>query len=165
MHVGSNPNCEYIMAGAVLQMVNNKRDIGVLVNQDDIKPSLLCAEASRRASTVPGKITRSILCLDRTTFVRLYSQFVRCHLEFAVPAWSPWTGRDIKILEEVQRKGGNLITGLNGRTYEEKLDEFGLLSLKDRRTKLDLIQTYKIIKGIYRVDHDISARLELMLPG
>jgi len=63
MHVGSNPNCEYIMAGAVLKMVNNKRDIGVLVNQDDIKPSLLCAEASRRASTVPGKITRSILCL------------------------------------------------------------------------------------------------------
>ncbi len=97
--------------------------------------------------------------------MRLYTQFVRCHLEFAVPAWSPWTGRDIKILEEVQRKGGNLITSLNGRTYEEKLDEFGLLSLKDRRTKLDLIQTYKIIKGIYRVDHDISARLELMLPG
>ena len=62
MHVGSNPNCEYIMAGAVLQMVNNKRDIGVLVNQDDIKPSLQCAEASRRASTVPGQITRTILC-------------------------------------------------------------------------------------------------------
>ena len=96
MHVGSNPNCEYIMAGVVLQMVNNKRDIGVLVNQDDIKPSLQCAEASRRASTVPGQITRTILCLDRTTFVRLYTQFVRCHLEFAVPAWSPWTGRDIK---------------------------------------------------------------------
>ena len=54
-------------------MVNNKRDIGVLVNQDDIKPSLQCAEASRRASTVPGQITRTILCLDRTTFVRLYT--------------------------------------------------------------------------------------------
>ena len=46
----------------------------------------------------------------------------------------------------MQRKGGILITGLNGRTYEEKLDEFGLLSLKDRRTQLDLIQTYKFIK-------------------
>ena len=47
-----------------------------------------------------------------------------------------------------------MIAGLNGRTYEEKLDDLGLLSLKDRRTKLDLIQTYKILKGINRVDHD-----------
>ena len=49
----------------------------------------------------------------------------------------------------------NMIIGLNDRTYEEKLDVLGLLSLKDRRTKLDLIQTYKIMKGIDRVDHDI----------
>ena len=54
----------------------------------------------------------------------------------------------------MQRRAVNLITGLNGRTYEEKLDELGLLSLKDRRTKLDLIQTYKILKGIDRVDHN-----------
>ena len=86
--------------------------------------------------------------------MRLYTQFVRCHLEFVVPAWSPWTGQDIEIPEKVQRRAVNLITGLSGRTYEEKLNELGLLSLKDRRTKLDLIQTYKIMKGIDRVDHE-----------
>ena len=46
------------------------------------------------------------------------------------------------------------LVGLNDKTYEEKLDVLGLLSLKDRRTKLDLTQTYKIMKGIDRVDHD-----------
>ena len=65
-----------------------------------------------------------------------------------------WTAQDIEILEKVQRRAVNLITGLNCRTYEEKLDELGLLSMKDRRTKLDLIQTYKILKGIDRVDHN-----------
>jgi len=46
----------------------------------------------------------------------------------------------------------NMITGLNDKTYEEKLDVLGLFPLKDKRTKLDLIQTYKIMKGIDRVD-------------
>ena len=109
MHVGmKNPNCEYIIAGTVLQTVSKERDIGVVVNQD-LKPSLQCAESSRRASTVLGQITRTFLYRDRFTFLRLYTQFVRCHLEFAVPAWSPWTGQDIKILEKVQRRAVNLI--------------------------------------------------------
>ena len=85
----------------------------------DLKPSPQCAEASRRASTVLGQITRTFFYRDRTTFLRLYTQFVRCHLEFAVPAWSPWTGQDIKILEKVLRRAVNLITG---RTNEEKLN-------------------------------------------
>ena len=65
MHIGrKNPNCEYIMAGTVLQTVRKERDIRVVVNQD-LKPSLQCAEASRRASTVLGQITRTFLYRDR----------------------------------------------------------------------------------------------------
>ena len=68
MHVGmKNPNCEYI---TVLQTVSKERDIGVVVNQD-LKPSLQCEEASRRASTVLGQITRTFLYRDRSTFLRL----------------------------------------------------------------------------------------------
>ena len=32
--------------------------------------------------------------------------------------------------------------------------QLGLLSLKDKRTKLDLIQTYKILKGIDTIDQN-----------
>ena len=44
--------------------------------------------------------------------------------------------------------------GLVGRTYEEKLTELGLNTLKDGRIQIDLIQTFKILKGIDRVDPD-----------
>ena len=44
--------------------------------------------------------------------------------------------------------------GLVGRTYEEKLTELGLNTLKDRRIQIDLVQTFKILKGIDRVDPD-----------
>ena len=85
--------------------------------------------------------------------MQLYKQFVRCHLEFAVPAWSPWQTGDIDVLERIQKTAINLITNLQGRTYKDKLSELGLRSLRDRRIRLDLIQTFKIVHGFDRVDH------------
>ena len=76
----------------------------------------------------------------------------------AIPAWSPWTATDIEILEKVQRRAVNLISGLKGVSYKEKLEELGILSLEKRRKRFDLIQTYKILSGIYQVDSSIWFR-------
>jgi len=46
----------------------------------------------------------------------------------------------------------NFITSLKGVTYEDKLEELGILSLVDRRSRADLIQVFKILKGIDDVD-------------
>ena len=43
------------------------------------------------------------------------------------------------ILEQVQIKAVNLITGLKGKTYLEKLNELGLLTLDQRSKRFDLI--------------------------
>ncbi len=50
----------------------------------------------------------------------------------------------------------NLITGLKGKTYLEKLHELGLLTLDQRRKRFDLIQTFKIIRGYYKVEADTN---------
>jgi len=135
MHLGKkNKDYEYYMKGSVLSSVNQERDIGVLV-ESSLKPSLQCAEASRKASVVLGQITRAFLYRDRFIFLKLYVQFVRCHLEFASPVWSPWHIGDIEILEKVQRRAVNFITGLKGVTYEDKLKELGILSLVNRRSR------------------------------
>jgi len=44
------------------------------------------------------------------------------------------------------------VVGLRGRTYEEKLAELGMRTLENRRKRLDLVQTFKIIKGIDKVE-------------
>ena len=81
-----------------------------------------------------------------------FTQFVRCHLEFAVSAWAPWTAQDIEVLEKVQHRAVNQISGLQGLTYEEKLKNLVILSLRARQIRTDLIQTYKILQGLDNVD-------------
>ena len=135
------------MKGLPLVEITQERDIGVLINKN-LKPSSQCAEAARRANAVLGQVSRAFLYRDRITFLKLYTQFVRCHLEFSVPVWSTWSIADIDILEKVQKRAVNLITGLVGKSYEENLVELGILSLESRKTHFDLIQTYKILNGI-----------------
>jgi hypothetical protein len=84
---------------------------------------------------------------DRHVFVRLYAQYVRPHLEFTVPAWSPLQEGDKEVLEKVQKRAVRMISGLEGKTYKERLKEVGLLSLEERRHQADMVQTYKIVTG------------------
>jgi hypothetical protein len=77
---------------------------------------------------------------------------VRPHLEFATPAWAPWNQGDIDILERVQERA---VSGLQGRTYEDRLRELGLPTLAERRAEADLIMAFKILSDS---DKDYSAQ-------
>ena len=153
MHIGrGNRDHQYHMNGTKLQVCVSERDIGVSIT-NNLKPAAQCAEAARRANAVLTQISRAFLYRDRRVFLQLYKQFVRCHLEFSAPAWSPWQAGDIHVLERVQMRATKLISGLQGKTYEERLSELGLRTLEDRRARMDLIQTFKIINGHDDVDH------------
>ena len=153
MHVGrNNPRSEYTMSGIKLNTTEVERDIGVMVHRS-LRPSTQCAEASRRANVVLGQISRAFHFRDKSTFVKLYKQYVRPHLEFSVPAWSPWTQGDKETLEKIQRRAVKMVSGLRGRTYEDRLKELDMLSLEDRRLMYDIVQTFKIIRGFDDVKH------------
>jgi len=147
MHVGRlNPHAEYTMSGIKLATTEAERDIGVKVHKS-LRPSLQCKEAAGRANVVLGQISRAFHFRDKNTFVKLYKQYVRPHLEFSVPAWSPWTQGDKETLEKIQRRAVRMVSGLKGTSYEDKLTELNLLSLEDRRLLYDMVQTFKIIRG------------------
>jgi hypothetical protein len=82
---------------------------------------------------------------DRHTFLRLYKQYVRPHLEFSSPAWSPWLQGDIDTLEKVQEKAVKLVSGLKGATYQEKCKELGLKTLLERRETQDMALVHKFL--------------------
>ena len=145
MHVGrANPGYQYSMNGTVLKISEEERDIGVTVTKN-LKPSKQCQKAAQTAFTVLNQILRAFHFRDRNMFVSLYVQYVRPHLEFAVAAWSPWTQADIDCLERVQIKAVKAVSGLKGKSYEERLAELKLPSLQARRAEIDLVQTFRIL--------------------
>ena len=146
------------MEGTPLEDIDKERDIGVIISSN-LKPAAQCSEAARRASAVLTQISKAFLYQDRKVFLQLYKQFVLCHLEFGVTAWSPWAFGDVDLMERVQKREVNLISGLTGKTYEDKLQEIGLSSRTERRLKYDLVQTYKALNGIDNVDSSIWFKL------
>ena len=129
LHLGhSNVNHVYTMAGEELGCTTEKKDVGVAVTAD-LKPSAQCARAARTAAAVLGQITRTFHYRDRNIFVRLYKQYVLPHLDFSSAAWSPWTIGDIETLEKVQKRAVAMISGLAGRTYEDRLRKLGMVTL------------------------------------
>ena len=152
MHVGSsNLRIQYSMSGQVLETTETERDIGVLVSAG-MKPARQCLKAAQMAGSVLGQISRAFHYRDRKTFVKLYKQYVRPHLEFAVTAWSPWTVADKESLERVQRRAVKMISGLASNDYHERLAELGMETLEERRHRMDMAQVYKIVTGKDKVN-------------
>ena len=154
MHIGrNNPKFAYSMDGHILEKVTEERDIGVIISSD-LKPTKHCEAAASRAKIVLGQMSRSFHFRDRHVFKRLYTTYVRPHLEFAVPVWSPSTVAEIEALENVQKKSVQMIGGLTADNYEDKLKELGLDTLEERRKRFDMVQVYRILHRKDRVSEE-----------
>jgi len=75
-----------------LKSVTEEKDVGVLVT-NNLKVSSQCVQAACKASKVLGMIKRQFRILDKSSFIILYKNFVRPHLEYAIQAWSPYLHR------------------------------------------------------------------------
>ena len=62
--------------------------------------------------------------------------------------------KDKILLENVQRRATRLVKRLRHISYEDRLRTLGLPSLEYRRERSDMIQVYKIMHGIDKVDKD-----------
>ncbi len=70
------------------------------------------------------------------------------HLEFAVPAWSPYLDKDKAALEKVQRRATKTPHSLRHLPYQQRHETWHLTTLSERRTRGDLIQQFKSINKI-----------------
>ena len=152
LHFGrTNPRFKYFMNGEEVETAKEEKDLGVYI-EESLKPARQCAVAAKAANFTLGQIQRAFHYRKKEQIVPLYKTFVRPRLEHAVAAWSPWLESDIKSLEKIQERLIRMLSDVRGQTYEEKLKDAGLTTLKDRRARGDAIQTFKAIKGFNKVD-------------
>ncbi|VDI07537.1 Hypothetical predicted protein [Mytilus galloprovincialis] len=88
------------------------------------------------------------------TFLRLYVALVRPHVEYGNTIWYPHLKKDINAVEKVQMRATKLIPDIRHLSYEERLKVLKLPSLTHRRRRGDMIQAFKILKGIEDISYE-----------
>ena len=99
-------------------------------------------------------VRRNFKKLDEEDFILIYKTYIRPHMEYCVQAWSPNLVKDIRILESVLRTATIMVPTLRKLPYELRLQRLGLTTLERRRIRGDLIETFKILKDIEKVDKE-----------
>jgi len=57
---------------------------------------------------------------------------VQSHLQHWVWDWVPQYKKDIKLLESIQMRAGEMIMGMEGKMYEERLRSLFMFSTEQR---------------------------------
>nr|XP_047134465.1 uncharacterized protein LOC124812222 isoform X2 [Hydra vulgaris] len=134
-----------------LESTNNESDLGIIVSHVLIVKYQVEA-ASARANCVLGSLKKAFRSRGLSLWKVLYTIYVRPHLEFAIQAWSPHLQRDIIMLECIQQRATKTVTEIKHKSYEERLQILGLTTLEERRNRGDLIQQFKIVQGIEKIE-------------
>ena len=128
--------------------------LSIAIRADFGSPSTQCVRAAAKARSVMGMVRRNFRRLDKEDFllILIYKTYIRPHMEYCVQAWSPYLKKDIKCLEKVQRSATKMVHGLRHLSYEQRLRHLELTTLRERRIRGDLIETFKIMTGKESVD-------------
>jgi len=122
-------------------------DLGVTVDRE-VKFSLHISNISRKAHNRANLIIRCFHSKNIPSLVAAYKVYVRPILEYSSVSWNPYLIKDIKSLENVQRRFTKRLPGMEKLTYHQRLSILELDSLELRRVRADLLFTYKLVFGL-----------------
>ncbi|CAH8547563.1 unnamed protein product, partial [Dicrocoelium dendriticum] len=103
----------YLLGQHVMQHVTSERDLGIIV-QESLGNSLQCSKAASVANLNLRLLRRALGTFERRLVPLLINSYIRPHVEYAIQAWCPWLKRDIRLLEQPQRRATKATRGLSG---------------------------------------------------
>ena len=130
-----------------------ENDLGVYVD-DKLSFEHHVSKSIKTGNKVTGitSICRNFRNMGKNVFLNLYKSLVRPHLEYGSIIWSPRFINEQKRIEAVQHRATKLVPNLADLSYPQRLRHLGIPSLQYRRIRADMVQVYKIMHGIDRID-------------
>lgn len=152
LHLGrNNLKLTYNLGGVLLTETTVEKDLGIHIT-NKLKPEYHINEMCKKANKILGMIGRSLDFKTWGNMVRLFNSLVRPHLEYGSQFWNPHYKKDIAKIEKVQRRFTKMIPGMSRYSYKDRLLKLNMLTLEERRKRLDLILLYKIIFKYVEMD-------------
>ena len=133
---------KYTLHRQELEHVFELKGLGVILDAE-LKFDEHISVKVKKANAIAGLIRRTFSYLDGPLFKKLFTTFVRPHLEYGQVIWTPRLKKYITILENVQRRATKLVDGFYHMSYSERLKKLNLPSLVYRRARGDMIEIFK----------------------
>ena len=137
-------------------------DLGITLEENlKFKRHIHDVDKINKAFSMLGVIKRNFKGLTIDSFILLYKSMVRSQLEYGNSVWAPHKPNDglIGEIERVQRRATKLVHGIGKLKYSERLKRCRLPTLRFRRYRGDMIETFKILTGVY--DANVMPQLQL----
>ena len=152
LHVGrNNPKNNYKFLDGNLNECSLEKDLGVTFNEKFSFHDHIYTSISKAKSCLAW-LLRNTLSRDPYVMKTAYKSLVRHNLEYCCQVWAPknrhgnW--KAILDIEAVQRSFTRVVDGMQELSYQQRLKKLGLTTLLERRMRGDLIETFKILKGL-----------------
>ena len=133
--------------GTTVERENAVKDLGIVLDSElSWKPHI--THVIKSASQTAGRILRSFETREQDPMLVLMKTFIRPHLEYISPIWSPHLIGEIQRVEAVQRAFTAHISGCEEMTYWQRLHHLGLYSLQRRRERYKVLYLWKLYHGL-----------------
>jgi hypothetical protein len=139
------------------------KDLGIYISPDlnwDEQVIRVCA----KSTAIAKKIYKCFQYKSNDIIKKLYVSTIRPKLEYANTVWKPTSVKHTKMIEMVQKRCTKLGM-LSDLSYNNRLSLLNLTKLNIRRVRGELIQVFKIIRGIDQINlvqsplsHNINTR-------
>ena len=134
-----------------IEKVESEKDLGVIID-DKLTYTKHINSKIKIANRNLEIIFRTFPYIDKDIFLNLFKSLVPPHLEYASTVWCPVFKKDIVAIENIQRRATKLVNSISHLSYSERLRALGLPSLEYSPERADVIQVFKILHMIDKVD-------------
>jgi hypothetical protein len=151
VHFGPPNNAKYQMGGDIITQSTEEKNLSITLDEK-LKFQIHSNNQTKKANQRLGMIKRSFTYMDKNMITTLYKSIVRPHLEYGSNIWSVMNKEEAIQIENVQRRATKLVKHIQHLSYSDRSRYLGLPSLQYRSLRSDMVETFRIINNIDKVN-------------